>query len=85
MENEVKETMTEEEFTKKALEKGFDIEWITSSIAEYKEEFENDEKNNIFHFPLECHLYSLYEGWVKYGMPIIESSPLMPPVKDIIA
>ena len=67
--------MTEKEFTEKALEKGFDIDWIKSSIAEYKAEFAEDEKNGVFHFPLECQLYSLYEGWVKYGMPTIESYP----------
>ena len=78
-------TMSENEFVEKALSKGFDINWIYESISSYRDEIEQDKKQGVPTFPLEAHLYSLYDSFVRHGPITVDSYPLMPPVEDLTA
>lgn len=65
-------SMTEEEFTKAALAKGFDKEWIDSCIDDSKKNRES--KINL---PLEADLALTYELCVKGGaLKYSDSYPL---------
>lgn len=62
------DSMTEEEFTKAALEKGFDEHWIKSCINDCKKDIEKIQKEELIEpIPLERKLALNYELIVKYG------------------
>ncbi len=62
------DSMTEEEFTKAALEKGFDEHWIKSCINDCKKDIEKILKEGIIKpIPLERQLALNYELIVKHG------------------
>ncbi len=61
-------SMTEEEFSKIALEKGFDKYWIISCIDDCKNDIEKIKKEGlIIPIPLEKKLAFYYESIVKNG------------------
>ena len=61
-------SMTEEEFTKAALEKGFDEHWIKSCINDCKKDIEKILKEGLIEpIPLERNLELNYELIVKHG------------------
>ena len=61
-------SMTEEEFTKAALEKGFDEHWIKSCINDCKKDVEKIRKEGLIEpIPLERKLALNYELIVKHG------------------
>ena len=61
-------SMTEEEFSKAALEKGFDEHWIKSCIDDCKKDIEKILKEGIIKpIPLERQLALNYELIVKHG------------------
>ena len=61
-------SMTEEEFSKIALEKGFDKHWIKSCIDDCKNDIEKIKKESlIIPIPLEKKLAFYYECIVKNG------------------
>ncbi len=61
-------SMTEEEFTKAALEKGFDEHWIKSCINDCKKDIEKILKEELIEpIPLERKLALNYELIVKHG------------------
>jgi hypothetical protein len=61
-------SMTEEEFSQAALEKGFDEQWIKSCIEDSKKEIEETlREGRITPIPLETELALLYEHIVKHG------------------
>ncbi len=61
-------SMTEEEFSKAALEKGFDEHWIKSCIDDCKKDIEKILKEGIIKpIPLERQLALNYEHIVKHG------------------
>ncbi len=61
-------SMTEEEFLKAALAKGFDKQWIKSCIDDCKKEIEQTRKEGlIIPIPLENELALYYECIVKHG------------------
>lgn len=67
MENKVT-SMTEEEFSKVALAKGFDKRWIKSCVDDCKKEIEQTRKEGlIVPIPLENELALYYESIVKQG------------------
>ena len=60
--------MTEEEFTKAALEKGFDEHWIKVCIDDCKKDIEKILKEGLIEpIPLERKLALNYELIVKHG------------------
>ncbi len=62
------DSMTEEEFSKAALEKGFDEHWIKSCINDCKKDIEKIKKEGlIIPIPLEKKLAFYYECIVKNG------------------
>ena len=62
------DSMTEEEFTKAALEKGFDEHWIKSCINDCKKDIEKILKEELIEpIPLERKLALNYELIVKHG------------------
>ena len=62
------DSMTEEEFSKAALEKGFDEHWIKSCIDNCKKDIEKILKEGIIKpIPLERQLALNYELIVKHG------------------
>lgn len=62
------DSMTEEEFSKAALEKGFDEHWIKSCIDDCKKDIEKILKEGIIKpIPLERQLALNYELIVKHG------------------
>lgn len=62
------DSMTEEEFTKAALEKGFDEHWIKSCINDCKKDIEKILKEGLIEpIPLERKLVLNYELIVKHG------------------
>ena len=62
------DSMTEEEFTKAALEKGFDEHWIKSCINDCKKDIEKILKEGLIEpIPLERSLALNYELIVKHG------------------
>ena len=61
-------SMTEEEFTKAALEKGFDEHWIKYCINDCKKDIEKILKEGLIEpIPLERKLALNYELIVKHG------------------
>ena len=61
-------SMTEEEFTKAAFEKGFDEHWIKSCINDCKKDIEKILKEGLIEpIPLERKLALNYELIVKHG------------------
>ena len=61
-------SMTEEEFSKAALEKGFDEHWIKSCIDDCKKDIEKILKEVLIEpIPLERELALNYELIVKHG------------------
>ena len=61
-------SMTEEEFTKAALEKGFDEHWIKSCINDCKKDIEKILKEGLIEpIPLEREIALNYELIVKHG------------------
>ena len=62
------DSMTEEEFTKAALEKGFDEHWIKSCINDCKKDIEKILKEGLIEpISLERKLALNYELIVKHG------------------
>ena len=62
-------SMTEAEFLKAALAKGFDKQWIKSCIDDCKKEIEQTRKEGlIIPIPLENELALHYECIVKHGL-----------------